>query len=108
MILNLVNDLLDMAKMENLTFNLNYSYFNLLDAISEVLTNINFQAKQKQIIMQLQYDPQQVGYFTHVHGDKNRYQQILINFLSNSIKFTPQNGSVIIELVLKETQFVNG
>jgi len=45
MIINLVNDLLDMAKIENLTFNLNFSYFNLLDTIQDVIGNINFQAK---------------------------------------------------------------
>jgi len=42
MILNLINDLLDLAKMENHSFNLSYTYFNLFDTIQRALENINF------------------------------------------------------------------
>jgi signal transduction histidine kinase len=38
-----------------------------------------------------------------ISGDENRYLQILLNFLSNSLKFT-NNGSVRIEVVLVDTQ----
>ena len=51
MILNLVNDLLDLAKMENATFNLNTEYFNLFEVIDKAIENINFQAKLKEVSM---------------------------------------------------------
>ena len=45
MILNLVNDLLDLAKMESQSFNLNNNYFNLFETINKAFANINYQAK---------------------------------------------------------------
>jgi osomolarity two-component system sensor histidine kinase SLN1 len=40
----------------------------------------------------------------HIAGDNNRYLQILLNFLSNALKFTPANGSIKIEVKLLDTQ----
>lgn len=49
-------------------------------------------------------DDAHIGSFMEISGDDNRYLQILLNFLSNSLKFTPQNGSVKIEIKLLEAQ----
>jgi signal transduction histidine kinase len=63
MILNLINDLLDMAKMENHSFILNSNYFNLFEIIEQSLQNIGFQAKQKHITLEHEYLEDQAGYF---------------------------------------------
>ena len=42
MLLNLINDLLDLAKIENSQFNLNSSYFNLFEIINLALGNVDF------------------------------------------------------------------
>ena len=42
MLLNLINDLLDLAKMENSSFNLNKTYFNLLDVIQTAMDTLDF------------------------------------------------------------------
>ena len=43
-------------------------------------------------------------YFKQVYGDENRYRQIITNFLTNAIKFTPRNGVVSILLKIIDVQ----
>jgi signal transduction histidine kinase len=47
MLLNLINDLLDLAKQERLTFELNKSYFNLIETITSTIQTMQFLADQK-------------------------------------------------------------
>lgn len=42
--------------------------------------------------------------FQNIYGDKNRYMQILLNFLDNAIKFTPKNKEISVKVVFKEEQ----
>jgi len=44
--------------------------------------------------------------FIQLFGDKNRYMQIVLNFLSNSIHYTKKGGSISINLVLLEEQVI--
>jgi two-component system sensor histidine kinase/response regulator len=110
MLLNLINDLLDLAKMENSSFNLNASYFNLLeDVISKSVTTLNHMIKQKNlnVIIENTKGPGLPDgcehYLRSIHGDKSRFLQILLNFLSNALKFTPEGGTVKIMSIVKET-----
>jgi len=54
--------------------------------------------------MQYVYDEEHVGYFIAIAGDDNRYLQILLNFLSNALKFTPAHGTIKVEVRLIDTQ----
>jgi signal transduction histidine kinase len=53
--------------------------------------------------MQYIYDEEHVGYFMAIAGDDNRYLQILLNFLSNALKFTPAHGTIKVEVRLIDT-----
>ena len=56
--------------------------------------------------MSLTVDPKHRRYFENIYGDKNRYEQIMLNFLSNALKFTSKEGSVEVQLDIKQVQKV--
>lgn len=60
MLLNLINDLLDLAKMENSSFNLNQSYFNLMeDVILKSVTTLTHMIKEKKITVNITHSKSQ-------------------------------------------------
>ena len=102
-ITNLINDLLDLAKMDTSTFTLTIDEFNMLDVIAEAYQILLFQAEQKGVKLLLEFNQSSPFIFRRVHGDRRRFLQILLNFVSNSLKFTNSGGFVRIQLaVLQE------
>jgi signal transduction histidine kinase len=69
MMLNLIKDLLDLAKQERLTFQLNKSYFNLIDTIKSTFNTLEFLADHKKVKCKLLIDPKHLRYFQDVYGD---------------------------------------
>lgn len=104
MMSNLINDLLDLAKLENSAFQLNYEQFNLIDVIEEAFQIIIFQAENKKIKLKLALDAQSPYIFSKIYSDKRRTLQFLLNFVSNSLKFTPNNGFIKVHLKVLEEQ----
>jgi signal transduction histidine kinase/DNA-binding NarL/FixJ family response regulator len=89
-LLTLINDVLDLSKIEARKLELNPIDFYLpafLDSVSEIC---RIRAEQKVIGFYLQLDPDLP---TGIRADEKRLRQVLINLLGNAIKFTPQ-GSV--------------
>lgn len=73
MLLNLINDLLDLAKIENSQFNFNTTQFNLHDVIDRAIATLEFSAMQKNITVGYVFDEDKVGYLMEISGDDNRY-----------------------------------
>ncbi|WP_414544835.1 ATP-binding protein [Nostoc sp. CCY0012] len=93
-LLTLINDVLDLAKIEARKLELNSIDFYLpafLDSVSEIC---RIRAEQKVINFYLQLDPDLP---TGVRADEKRLRQVLINLLGNAIKFT-QQGSVTFKI----------
>jgi signal transduction histidine kinase/CheY-like chemotaxis protein len=88
-LLQLINDVLDLSKIEAGHIQLNLETFSVEGAIPEVLSNIRQLAMAKRIQVNVQSDPD-----VKVYADRIRFKQILYNLLSNAVKFTPEAGSI--------------
>jgi len=89
-LLNLINDLLDLAKIEAGRMDLNPEPISVSDVCDSLATLINPQAEKKSITVQVRVNPN----LPLLETDPVRFQQVLFNFLSNAVKFTPENGTV--------------
>ena len=89
-LLSLINDILDLAKVEAGRMELNLSNFHLPSAIDNALTLIRERAMRHGIALSVDVDPQ-LGEFT---ADERKLKQILLNLLSNAVKFTPEGGKI--------------
>ena len=72
MLNNLINDLLDHAKMEKNKFQLNYSFFNLQSTIFQSIQSLGFFAMQKNIQPELIIDPEIEMLIQDINGDEGR------------------------------------
>ncbi len=99
-LLNLINDVLDIAKIEARKLDLNESEFHFPSFIIGVVEICKIKAEQKNITFNYEPDPDLPA---GVFADEKRLRQVLINLLGNAIKFTEQ-GSVTLKVeVLNST-----
>jgi len=93
-LLQLINDILDLSKIEAGQLEMRTEEFFVKDALPEVLSTIHPLAMAKNIRVE-----QKVESKSLVKADRVRLKQILYNLLSNAVKFTPNDGRVAIECV---------
>jgi PAS domain S-box-containing protein len=89
-LLQLINDILDLAKVEAGRLDLECSSFSLNRSFENVHTIVKALAHKKNIVLQFKVDP---GLDT-VFADEPKFKQIMYNLLSNAIKFTPEGGKI--------------
>lgn len=99
-LLGLINDVLDMSKIENGKLTLNMGQLSLRDVMDNIVTIIQPQVKAKSQHFDIFIQKMEVE---EVHCDNVRLNQILINLLSNAIKFTPENGRINVYLSQEES-----
>src|SRR5882762_4921718 len=90
-LLQLINDILDLSKIEAGQLELHCESFHVKDALPEVLSIIRPLAMAKNI--QVEHD---VATERPAYADRVRFKQILYNLLSNAVKFTPKDGRITI------------
>jgi PAS domain S-box-containing protein len=96
-LLELINDVLDLSKIEAGRLELHLEKFSMAVAAAEVLTSIRPLAATKAITLDSDLDTQLM-----LEADRLRFKEILYNLLSNAIKFTPSGGRVWIESSMEE------
>jgi signal transduction histidine kinase len=91
-LLGLVNDVLDLSKIEAGRLELQYEEFQLGPAIGEVLTVVRPLAERARVALQVEVDHEDAL----VRADKGKFKQVLYNLLANAIKFTPEGGYALV------------
>jgi signal transduction histidine kinase/DNA-binding response OmpR family regulator len=90
-LLGVINDILDMSKIEANKFELSYTDFNFERMLQNVVNVMSFRVDEKMQAFKVYYDrniPRKLV------GDDQRITQVITNFLSNAIKFTPEEGVI--------------
>ena len=95
-LLHLINDMLDLVKIQAGRVDLTLERFSIRDAITEVCTGVRPLADSKMIEVTVRIDDR----IQFVTLDQQRFKQILYNLLSNALKFTDDHGHVGIDVTL--------
>ena len=91
-LLELINDVLDLSKIEAGRLELRLEEFDAAQALDEVLASIRPLAINKTLSVE-----SRVPECIHLKADRVRYKEILYNLLSNAVKFTPAHGKIWVE-----------
>ena len=102
-LVSIVNDVLDFSKLSSGTAKLNSTVFSLKELELSLNSVVSEQIKSKRQQFRFIIDPKQPEYIV---TDKQKLLQVLINLVSNSNKFTPKEGRIVVSVdsTLKETQ----
>ena len=98
-VLDLVNDLLDISKIEAGQQELSYEAVALNDALTEAVAIMQPQANRERVIIRSSF----ASGLPDVVADLRSIKQIALNLLSNAVKFTPPGGQVIVSTVYEPT-----
>ncbi|HEY9704567.1 MAG TPA: GAF domain-containing protein, partial [Allocoleopsis sp.] len=90
-LLDLINDILSMAKIESGQMQLNESSFDLIALLQSIEELLELKAQSKGLILTFIWDENVPQY---IKTDENKLRQVLINLLGNAIKFTPSDGTI--------------
>ncbi|MBC8023426.1 MAG: GAF domain-containing protein [Burkholderiales bacterium] len=94
-LLTLINDILDLSKIEAGRMELDVAPFDLPMAMHNAMTLVQGRAERSGIRLETQIAPTVSDY----EGDERKFKQIVINLLSNAVKFTPEGGKVTLAAV---------
>ena len=94
LLLGIINDILDMSRIESGKTTLNVEKMNLSQQVSQLDSIIRQQAGQRRQSFTVKTDLQH----ENVLGDPNRLNQVLMNILSNAVKYTPTGGHIRLEV----------
>jgi signal transduction histidine kinase/DNA-binding response OmpR family regulator/HAMP domain-containing protein len=98
-LLGVINDILDMSKIEANKFELSIAEFDFEKMLQKVVSVINFRIEEKNQVLIVHLDEAIPRMLT---GDDQRIAQVITNLLSNAVKFTPEGGRIRLD-----THFVN-
>jgi signal transduction histidine kinase/CheY-like chemotaxis protein len=101
-LLELLNDILDLSKIEAGQMALNRSEFIVHKSLDYCLSLVRERALKQRILLSLEVDPE-VGL---LDADRLRFRQVVLNLLSNAVKFTPDGGRVDVRASIRGQDLV--
>jgi signal transduction histidine kinase/DNA-binding response OmpR family regulator len=101
-LLELLNDILDLSKIEAGQMVLNRSEFAARESLEYCISMVRERALKQRILLSLEVDPQ-VGL---LDADRLRFRQVVLNLLSNAVKFTPEGGRVGVRAAVHDQELV--
>jgi signal transduction histidine kinase/CheY-like chemotaxis protein len=101
-LLELLNDILDLSKIEAGQMVLNRSEFVVRECLEYCLSMVRERALKERILLSLEVDPQ-VGM---LDADRLRFRQVVLNLLSNAVKFTPAGGRVGVRASIRDQDLI--
>ncbi len=107
-LLILVNDLLDLAKIEAGKDELKISAFDLSVTIADTINRLTPQLAEKQLQLQLHLSNTAKQHISNIEADQKKISQVLMNLLSNAIKFTPAGGLISLSAAPRHKSGVAG
>ena len=101
-LLELLNDILDLSKIEACQMVLNRSEFAVRESLEYCLSMVRERALNQRILLSLEVDSE-VGL---LDADRLRFRQVVLNLLSNAVKFTPEGGRVDVRASIRDQDLV--
>ena len=96
-LLGIINDVLDMSKIEADRLELSFVIFNFEEMLNNVVNMISFKVAEKNQVFTVDVDKNIPRFIV---SDDQRLAQVITNLLSNAAKFTPENGSISLKVFL--------
>ncbi len=90
-LLNLINEILDLSKIESGKMRVNFRLFSMKELLQSLFNSVMVLTNDKNQIFRYRIDEELSEFY---RGDALRIEQILMNLLSNACKFTPENGEI--------------
>jgi signal transduction histidine kinase len=90
-LLSLINDILDLSKVEAGKMELEVTRFSVRNALEEAAAQLIEKCRERNIQLKIDFEPQVE---LELEADERKFKQILLNLLSNAVKFTPHGGLV--------------
>lgn len=98
----MIEDALDMSRIENNKFQIYKEFFDIRNTVDEVTKVMEFQTTQKNLILHTEIDdevPEQIK------SDQKRFRQILFNLIGNAVKFT-FHGSITVRIKFHDGELI--
>jgi len=100
-LLDLINDILDLSRIESGRIELNCEHFDIAECVEEVVASVRPSAESKSLSLE-----SLVNTTAPVFADRLRFKDILFNLLSNAVKFTPEQGRISLEVAFRDRELL--